>query len=324
MISYACNICIYLVVIWLHGFVLQEVHSFSSVAAKINFLQYPSECQEAAPVIPISFRIRSTKECDVHRGISDMCVDAMIDSNGERGNPTTRGFRRQIYLLKSKKSVTDLLLARLNAIRTAETTMEECDINYEDEKLSEADKLRYLWSNDRFRNTFEKAAKLANEPHRWNSHNFACAPKTIECLQHKMLTAEDTKTGEVVGFCEVAMLLDPSSFNGSCGSSEEQHILVRPTMVNLVVSPKHRRRGVASRIIKSAMKYVKREWDACDLNLYVDDDNNAAIELYSSQGFHMTSSIQLPEHRCRQLYMTMPFSSLAKQKSQNEAFQLSS
>lgn len=297
-----------LIVVWLTGLVLKEATSFSSLSVNTNFFPSPIEREQSSIIAePFILKIRSTKESDVCQGISDMWANALVDPKQELGSPSTFNFRRRMYFLRSKASIEDLLCSRLKVIRAAEKTMEECSLYYDEHKLSEAERLRYLWSNERFRNTMERAAKLSNEPHRWSSHNFSCAPKNAEYLQHKMLTAENKITGEIVGFCEVAMLLDPSSHFG------ERQGEVHPTIVNLVVSPNHRRRGVASRIINSARNYVAREWDAEDLNLYVEKDNHAAVTLYQRLGFQMTSEAQLPGQEVH-WYMSQPARSRARSK----------
>lgn len=228
-------------------------------------------------------------------------------------------FRQKVYLLKTKECVEQLLRARLRAIRVGEKTMEECSICFgaSDEQLSEAQKLRYLWSSERFRDCVEIAAKLSEEPHKWKSHNFSCAPKSTECLQHKMLTAEDRNSGAILGFCEIAMLVDPSV-------EEQEHLeaQVHPTIVNLVVSPKHRRCGVASRIIRSAENYVYREWGAGNLNLFVDEDNEAAISLYRRLGFKRMAIIPGTEQKVSQWYMTMSVQEKSRQRQQRPARRL--
>eukprot|EP00537_Pseudo-nitzschia_pungens_P018436 CAMPEP_0172407640 /NCGR_PEP_ID=MMETSP1061-20121228/75216_1 /TAXON_ID=37318 /ORGANISM="Pseudo-nitzschia pungens, Strain cf. pungens" /LENGTH=148 /DNA_ID=CAMNT_0013143721 /DNA_START=42 /DNA_END=484 /DNA_ORIENTATION=+ len=133
------------------------------------------------------------------------------------------------------------------------------------EGLTEADKLRLLWSNDAFRNSMEKAASLSNEPHIWKDHIFHCAPPSFDWLFHKMFTAENAFTGEIIGFCEIAMLSKPSeekSFTVSsasagslfldeeCSLGDEESGL--PTFLNVVTSMKYRRRGVASTIVDAA------------------------------------------------------------------------
>ena len=313
---------IFLLALCLHRITtVQRVYcfTFSSISTAENFFPYPSDSQRNVDdsAKDIVLRIRSTKESDVHRGISDMWAWAVLDP--QLGSSSTLGFVRRIQFLKAKSFVEDVMMARLNAIQVAERTMDACAIQYENVELSEPDKLRYLWSSERFRRTMERAAKLSNEPHIWTYHNFACAPKTMECLQHKMLTAEDLQTGELLGFCEIAMLLHPSSSTNDDNtfSSHEHNIVLRPTIVNLVVSEKHRRRGIASRIIRSAKNYVGQVWDADELNLYVDQTNTAAISLYRRLGFQDTaySQQQQEEDKVVQLYMTLPLGSDSKCQS---------
>merc|ERR1712238_386192 len=65
-----------------------------------------------------------------------------------------------------------------------------------------------------------------------------------------------------------------------------------PTLVNLVISPKHRRKGLASRLVQAAARYVKSKWryssfdeGVPSMGLYVDEDNVAALALYKREGF---------------------------------------
>ena len=289
---------------------LQVVDSFSAIPANANFSPSPIEQQQkqVSAVKDIAFRIRSTKESDIHQGVSDIWANTIVEGLPQRGLPQ-RGlgdsftyFRRRIFFLKSKECVEQLLQTRLKAIRVGTKTIEECALYYDEDDLSESEKLRYLWSNDRFRNCFEKAARISKEPHQWKSYNFACAPERSDCLQHKMLTAEDRYTGELLGFCEIAMLVDPTE-------QHDETVHVRPSIVNLIVSPKHRRRGVATRILRSAENYVSREWDADELNLFVDQDNDAAVSLYQGLGFQKTATSTQTDRKVTQLYMTLPFRS---------------
>ena len=252
--------------------------------------------------VPIAFRIRSTVEADVQE-ISDLwarCINypshELVPRHPERFN-----FRRRVNFLKSKDSIQQLLSSRLKAIRAGKITMEECSLRFQDASLSDAERLRYLWSNDRFRICLERAAKLSNDPHTWNQHHFACVPESTKYLQHKMLTAEDKNSGEFLGFCEIAMLRNPANGGNGDGTGET----VRPALVNLVVNPEFRRRGVASRIIQSAQSYVAKEWASDTLNLYVNQDNVAAISLYRRLGFQKTANSQHSEVEVPQCYMSM-------------------
>jgi len=129
-------------------------------------------------------------------------------------------------------------------------------------------------------------------------------------MNHVMMTAvdvdyyvgeENCEDGAIVGFCEVAMLPIPGS---SSGGGEESSRGYAPCIANLVVSPNHRRRGIASRMIRNVERFVRLYWAetlvSCDdldeddlrsegiLGLYVDEDNKAATSLYLRKNFRIT------------------------------------
>jgi ribosomal protein S18 acetylase RimI-like enzyme len=203
-------------------------------------------------------------------------------------------------LLKTKAAVEPLLLSRINAFDAGKILSKLCAL----EELSEADKMRLIWSNDGFRNKMEKAARLSTEPHIWSGHNFAYAPESACWLQHKLMTAEDLESGEIVGFCEIAMLSQPSD-----DENENCSLEALPTIVNLVTSPRFRRRGVGSRLMKAAARFVQRQWSCDELTLYVDKSNDAAVAMYENLGFEGRSEAE-SESRS-QSYMTLQLSSTA-------------
>lgn len=96
------------------------------------------------------------------------------------------------------------------------------------------------------------------------------------------MTAEDPFSGEIIGFCEIAMLENPLE------QSNDEGPLFALAISNLATSPAWRRRGVATRLLKSAQSYARRQWDADALALYVDQDNDAAVKLYEKMGFRKT------------------------------------
>ena len=213
-----------------------------------------------------SIRLRSTQESDVQE-ISEILASALV-----RTDVSTRfNWKSHIELLRTKSGVEALLRSRVQAINIGKQVI--CPL-----ELDEADRLRFLWSNDRLRKQIEKAALLSSEPHIWTGHNFACAPESSCWLQHKMITATDALSGEIVGFCEVAMLSRPSD-------SGEDEIVFVPTIMNLATSPNYRRQGIASRLIKSTSRFIRQQWKCDELSLYVDGENEAAMSLYLSMGF---------------------------------------
>jgi len=74
---------------------------------------------------------------------------------------------------------------------------------------------------------------------------------------------------------------------------QQQQVCAQPSIVNLVTSSLHRRKGIASRIISFAKKYTSTQWQSstCNTNneislgLYVHPKNEAALRLYQKKGF---------------------------------------
>mmetsp|Transcript_45101 Transcript_45101/g.109123 ORF Transcript_45101/g.109123 Transcript_45101/m.109123 type:complete len:320 (-) Transcript_45101:76-1035(-) len=242
-----------------------------------------------------SVRIRSSTEADVSE-IAQILAFSLLD---QESNGIMRGFKAQIEMLKIKAGVEPLLRSRIHAIDTAKKT-EFPHLEYSPEEVSEAGGLRYVWSNnDSFRKKIEQAAKLSNEPHIWKRHNFAYAPDCVQWLQHKMLTAVDSDSGEIVGFCEVAMLSKPSAFDEECEIDGDDYA---PTIMNLATNPKHRRKGIATRLMQSASRFVQKEWkESAELSLYVEQDNEAAIALYQNLGFGSPEAVE--RNDSQQFYM---------------------
>lgn len=233
-----------------------------------------------------SLRIRSTIESDIPE-ISDILASSLADSARSTGG---FNFKAQIELLKTKAGVDSLLRSRVKAIESANDI--ECPI-----ELDEADYLRFLWSHEKFRKRVERSALLSSEQHIWADHNFACAPLSSCWLQHKMMTAVDSSSGAVIGFCEVAMLSRPSE------SDDESDYA--PTIMNLVTSPKYRRQGIATRLMQSASRFVRREWNFGELSLYVEAKNEAAIALYQNMGYGQLHEVE--RNSSFQLYMAKNF-----------------
>lgn len=245
-----------------------------------------------------SLRIRTTSEADIS-DIAQILATSLMDQefNGIMG-----GFKAQIELLKTKAGVESLLLSRIHALDAARK-LEFPHLEYSPEEVSEAVGLRHVWSNsDSFRKKIEQAAKLSNEPHIWKDHNFAYAPGCVRWLQHKMLTAVDANSGEIVGFCEVAMLSRPSAFDEECEIDGDDYA---PTIMNLVTSPQHRRKGIATKLMHSASRFVQKEWkESTELSLYVEQDNEAAIALYQSLGYGAPEAVE--RNDSQQFYMAKP------------------
>lgn len=270
--------------------------------------------------LDLNIRIRATNEGDIMQ-VANMLTHALLEEDGVGAGAAKQGAANQNkqHLLSPLKSlkfrnirsgVAPLLQSRMNAIKIGRKILRDHLGNGTLENMAEADQLRLLWSNDNFRNSIEKAASLSNEPHIWNEHNFACAPQSFNWLFHKMITAENAYTGEIIGFCEIAMLSQPSvgdssekdtNGTGSAFFDEECSLLEKeqgiPAIVNLVTSADYRRRGVGSTVMNSAMNYLQKSSSRFnEIALYVEEGNDSAIKMYERLGFHKAQRVESKKH----------------------------
>lgn len=264
-----------------------------------------------------SIRIRSTTESDT-TDIAHFLATSLMEQEATTGGGggIMGGFKAQIELLKTKSGVESLIGSRIRVMEMAKTVYFPHLDRSPQQQMNEADALRYIWSNhDSFRNKIEHAAKLSNEPHIWKDHNFACAPDNGQWFQHKMLTAVDARSGEVVGFCELAMISKPSSSQDSAAADgdDDDHDddIFAPTILNLATAPQHRRKGIATRLLHTACRFVQQEWkESTELTLYVQQDNQAAIALYEALGFGDRQAVD--RNGNQQYYMAKPLGVLAR------------
>jgi len=241
-------------------------------------------------------RIRSMREADISN-VAQILASSLLDqADHSNGMTIATHFKAKLELLKTIGGVESLLRSRIHAIEFAKK-VQFPHLVYSPEEINETDGLRHVWSNnDSFRKKIELAANLSNEPHIWKCHNFACAPGNGRWLQHKMLTAVDATSGDIVGFCEIAMISKPSSLSSSSTifqEDENDSMDYAPTVMNLATCPQHRRRGIATRLIHAASRFVEREWkESIELSLYVEQDNEAAIALYQNLGFGSQQAVE--------------------------------
>jgi ribosomal protein S18 acetylase RimI-like enzyme len=212
-------------------------------------------------------RIRSTTENDLAE-VASLLASASISADESQWN-----WKTSMQVLRTKSEMHTLLSSRLEAIKEAQQIAAR-------DATPNVDRMKLLWSHHDFRRKVEKAATLAKEPHVLRSSDFCIPPDDPKALHHAMITAEDVTTGTIVGFCEIAMLAHPSS-----SQDEVEFIASAPTIVNLASSTRHRRRGIASSLLKSAKELVQRQWSSNEIALYVDSANKGAISLYSKHGF---------------------------------------
>ena len=273
-------------------------------------------------------RIRSTKRTDLDP-IADLLSMAISGETMEAEN-----WKARVERLRLQSSIRHLLDLRVRAMEEGKHYFRQQQQQQQQQSMTATTttttttndhyiSLQELWvRSDSFRHKIEQAAELSSEPHPWEHHDFNYAPEDPYWLRHEMILAQDIVTGEIIGFCEIAMLLSPPSkasqdddgnnidfpyaedyFNPGdlYGSSVE----CAPTIANLVVSPTWRRRGVAKGLMKSAERIVARKWKCSELGLYVEKANQRAKELYARTGYEVVPSfVDEKYHTATKWYMS--------------------
>jgi ribosomal protein S18 acetylase RimI-like enzyme len=285
-------------------------------------------------------RIRSTQATDLPE-IATILSTAAIKNSGIGWNWKTNMDR-----LWAKADIEALLRPRFEAIQEGRKTLAKLSLlnlkNMGDEDQYQT-RLQLLWGNDRFRRSILKASRDTGEANVWRKHNFALAPKDTSWLYHLQITAEDAATGQVVGFVEVAMLSNPvdsrrkiqreneSSENNNDSDANINNsnddascsVLYTPAITNLAVSEDYRRRGIATRLLQTAARFARQEWEAQEFGLYVEQANSAAIALYQRNGYTIEQSCKGAGQLGDLFYMACPIENNAiTRKATNDTTQV--
>eukprot|EP00565_Helicotheca_tamesis_P001425 CAMPEP_0185731826 /NCGR_PEP_ID=MMETSP1171-20130828/14025_1 /TAXON_ID=374046 /ORGANISM="Helicotheca tamensis, Strain CCMP826" /LENGTH=335 /DNA_ID=CAMNT_0028401169 /DNA_START=107 /DNA_END=1111 /DNA_ORIENTATION=- len=287
-----------------------------------------------------SLVIRSTKEHELG-DITSLLAAASTDTSTAKKGGIGLSFGNAIQQLRTKAALETQLQHRFKAMEAGRnaasavraTLVEEGmlhpsqkhDTSYDHVIFDNDMARRLLWSNDSFRSKLQRAVCTCVEKHGWGAdYNFHVMPNDSKLLQHAMITAEDASTGSVIGFCEVAMLpvLTTSSFptssfdnngmdeSGNGEEEEKEHEELSkscvPMIANLVTCPNHRRRGIATNLIRAVDRYVRMRWvSGGELGLYVDASNEGALDLYVKEGF-IPQGVQCADEN-RRYYMSRSF-----------------
>mgnify|MGYP005857891005 CR=1 FL=1 len=233
----------------------------------------------------MSIRVRKTVESDVPY-IAELLATAAVR---ERGGVSS--WRNRMDQMLAKADIESLLRGRLRAMKEGQAAWQKICRVYADE--SEENRLKILWAtSEKFRKLVEKASKDTGEDNLWQTHNFVLTPPDLNWFNHLQLTAEDVKSGTIVGFCEVAMLSNPTR-DGTCRISsatvsdeeDDEERIFSPGITNLATAHRYRRQGVASHLLQHTERYVTIYWKANRMGLYVEKANDAAMALYSKLGY---------------------------------------
>jgi len=234
--------------------------------------------------------LKKTKASDLETVSSILAYESSNLSN----NGGSLSFNDSIKQLRARSSFLNQLTKRLKATEEAYRVLAEIDLK-EEPYRSSVNKIlpttvnicKILWKDKQFRGKLERAVEAISLIERtgWEGHNFSQLPD-LPLLNHVMISAQDTTNSDIVGFFEIAMLPVFFTEDGSDGKVEE----LAPCIVNLVVSPEHRRKGIASRMVRCAIRYTETHWTDNDLGLFVYKENKGAIALYEKEGFENQGS----------------------------------
>lgn len=236
--------------------------------------------------------LKKTKVSDLESVSSILAHESSNLSN----NGGSLSFNDSIKQLRARSSFLNQLTKRLKATEEAYRVLAEIDLKDEPYRSgSSVNKIlpttinicKILWKDKQFRGKLERAVHAISLIERtgWEGHNFSQLPD-LPLLNHVMISAQDITNSNIVGFFEIAMLPVFLTKDGSDGKVEE----LTPCIMNLVVSPEHRRKGIASRMVRCAIRYTETHWTDNDLGLFVYKENKGAIALYEKEGFEVQGS----------------------------------
>jgi ribosomal protein S18 acetylase RimI-like enzyme len=258
------------------------------------------------------FRLRRTSSSDLD------AICTMLAKESVRSN-------HFLHRIRAKASFNEQLSHRLQAIDVGRKTYSYLKQLDDEGSLLDHYYMSYLLSvNAEFKTMIKRAVNTASEPNAWEEYHFDPTTQDSSLLHHVMVTMEDRCSGDVVGFCEIGYLqqlqrTSEERMNVSDDSLEIPHMpeidntvnfscvdtsKYAPAIFNLVVSPSHRRLGLASRLVNFAQKYTRTQLWQQDYNvklgLYVHPDNHSAVNLYTRKGFEVVT-----ESKEGLLYMTV-------------------
>jgi len=244
-------------------------------------------------------RVRTTTAEDIP-AIAEMLSVASVSASKQHAGWNWKAKMDQMW---AKSDLEGLLSRRLEAVeegkkalaRTQKLVAQAGDGVADD--FDDLDLLRAMWtSNGKLQNLIERASQDTGEDNVWRNHNMAVPPQDRSWLNHLQISVVDDRTGAIVGFCEVAMLSNPVVDDDNVFS---------PAITNLATAPEWRRRGIASRLLSTAERFVRQRWTGTDsLGLFVEKENEAAMGLYRKFGYETTVTCEGDDRLGDMFYMT--------------------
>jgi len=265
------------------------------------------------------FRIRRTQSSDI------FAVASMLASESIGVSQESTNWNDNINRLRAQSIIEKQLTYRLSAVEEGRNTAHRMKVHDNDEIC--------LWTNTNLRDKIQTASFLSQEESCWTSHNFELTPTSdmmnhvmmtavsssgevvgfcevaylpsppieyrndYDIQQQRIQVSNNSLDIPSSSSCEET----PDSYCGILHDEitqqydfdQQQQVCAQPSIVNLVTSSLHRRKGIASRIISFAKKYTSTQWQSstCNTNneislgLYVHPKNEAALRLYQKKGF---------------------------------------
>ena len=287
-----------------------------------NYPETPVAVPHAKSDQEVAIRIRSTTESDLPSAASFLSSSVGGSETEQRGWGFVKAKREQMF---AKMDIEELLKGRLQTIRECREISKQVQVMLanrdqwasRDERLemTEEELFLQLWwkgkHTNRMKSMIEKASRQTGEDNIWRQHNFALTPESISWLNHLQITAVDDNSSKAIGFCEVAMLSNPLLVTQRREGDDESF---SPAVTNLASAPSFRRRGVATRLLRSAERYVKQRWGAEKLALYVEQTNEPAISLYEKMGYKIMVACGGADNTKDMWYMVKDLGSVPKKE----------
>jgi len=250
------------------------------------------------PRAPPRFRLRRTRAGDLDDVAALLAAEAVPPPRPEEA---AEAWGDRMARLRAQSEYRNQLAHRLAVVDAGRATVRRSrrgdDLRAPSADLGDDDDAcRLLWSNHDFRTKLRRAVGSAQETSAWRSRDLD-VPPAPDLLHHAMMSVEAPDSGEVVGFCEIAMLPSPATSRGGlerdretpgpsildvpesyceetpdsyCGIYDDEAAHFSgdcfsaaphaPAILNLVTSRSHRRMGVASRLLRGAARYARSQW----------------------------------------------------------------